>query len=520
MRIWITAFCFLFLGAQLNAQKNLHYISHKYYPAGLNDIWGYTDTFSIEYALVGLRNGVSIAQITTGSGIPGEVFFVSDTFSTWRDIKTWNKHAYVTNETYGGLLIIDLSKLPYSIDTLRWTGDTLDFQRAHNIFIDEKGIAYLFGSNIGNQGALMLDLTNDPKNPELVGMYNDAYVHDGFARGDTLWTSEIYDGELTAIDVSVKSAPIVMGSIQTPHLFAHNCWLSDDGKYAFTTDEKPDATIAAFDVSDLGNMQLLSTNKTHPGSLSIPHNTYYINGFLVTSYYRNGVTIVDANRPENLVETGYYDTSPFLPGQGYEGCWGVYPYLPSGDIVASDRQEGLFVLRPEYVRACYIEGNVTESQGFTALPGAKVEVIGTDHFDVSDYLGDYKTGVADSGLVDLRVTHPNCLTTIIGGVAVDHATISHVNIQLDCINLSAPEGVLNPILSLFADMKGNIYYKSAHDLSSPLQLNIMTMQGQVVQKQYLNEFEGMITLSSLPTGLYIAKISSENTTATIRFILP
>ncbi len=28
----------------------------------------------------------------------------------------------------------------------------------------------------------------------------------------------------------------------------------------------------------------------------------------------------------------------------YHGCWGVYPFLPSGYIIASDISEGLFVL--------------------------------------------------------------------------------------------------------------------------------------------------------------------------------
>ncbi|MEL6942837.1 MAG: T9SS type A sorting domain-containing protein, partial [Bacteroidota bacterium] len=29
----------------------------------------------------------------------------------------------------------------------------------------------------------------------------------------------------------------------------------------------------------------------------------------------------------------------------YEGAWGVYPFLPSGNILVSDMQEGLFVLK-------------------------------------------------------------------------------------------------------------------------------------------------------------------------------
>jgi hypothetical protein len=46
---------------------------------------------------------------------------------------------------------------------------------------------------------------------------------------------------------------------------------------------------------------------------------------------------------------GFYDTYQGPAGNGYEGCWGVYPYLPSGNIIASDVNEGLFVLKLNYI---------------------------------------------------------------------------------------------------------------------------------------------------------------------------
>ena len=51
---------------------------------------------------------------------------------------------------------------------------------------------------------------------------------------------------------------------------------------------------------------------------------------------------------------GYYDTSTSHTNySGYTGCWGVYPFLPSGNIIASDIENGLFVLRPDFpLRNC------------------------------------------------------------------------------------------------------------------------------------------------------------------------
>ena len=72
------------------------------------DIWGYVDSSGNEYAIVGLRDGVSFVDVTDPTN-PDEKFFIPDIYSVWRDIKTWNNYAYVTTESDTGLLIIDLN---------------------------------------------------------------------------------------------------------------------------------------------------------------------------------------------------------------------------------------------------------------------------------------------------------------------------------------------------------------------------------------------------------------------------
>ena len=71
-----------------------------------NDIWGWVDANWNEFALVGLRSGVSCVDVTNPTN-PVEMFFITDLNSTWRDIKTWANYAYVTTEANAGLLIID-----------------------------------------------------------------------------------------------------------------------------------------------------------------------------------------------------------------------------------------------------------------------------------------------------------------------------------------------------------------------------------------------------------------------------
>ena len=346
----ITYSILIFFSIQLFSQQslNMDLVGNLPYSQGTNDIWGYADGSS-EYALVGTVTGFSVVDVTNPSN-PIELFFIEGSSSTWRDIKTWGKYAYVTTEAEDGLLIVDLSDL--SGQTYVYTQEF--FLTSHNIYIDENGYAYIFGADTGNGGAIILDLTIDPMNPTIAGIFDDYYLHDGMVRGDTLWGSAIYAGVFSVIDVSDKSNPSIMSSYPTSCQFTHNAWISDDNNYLFTTDETSGCYIGSYDVSDIYNIQEIDLVQEWTGDGAygqqeevIPHNTHVFGDYLVTSYYTSGVTIIDASDPFNLIEVAYYDTSP-SSGGSFDGCWGAYPYLPSGLILATDQQEGLFVLHTPY----------------------------------------------------------------------------------------------------------------------------------------------------------------------------
>ena len=252
----------------------------------------------------------------------------------------------------------------------------------------------------------MLDLTVDPINPPIVGIYNTRYVHDAFARGDSLFTGEINNGIFSIIDVSDKANPVVMGTQSTPNNFTHNVWLSDDGQTAFTTDEVGGAVIGAYDISDPTDIQFISSYQSSPGQGVIEHNVFVLNDFLVISYYRDGAVIVDASHPEKMIEVGNYDTSPFSGG-GFNGCWGVYPYFSSGTLLASDIEQGLFVLSPNYVRACYLEGDVTDSVTGNGLNDVNIEIVEDATGNaVTEFGGDYFTGVPTAGTYTITFFKP------------------------------------------------------------------------------------------------------------------
>lgn len=77
--------------------------------------------------------------------------------------------------------------------------------------------------------------------------------------------------------------------------------------------------------------------------MSVPHNLILKDSLLFASYYHDGLYIFNVADPANPTIHGYYDTQ-WQPGHdSFRGNWGVYPFLPSGRIIASDMQNGLFV---------------------------------------------------------------------------------------------------------------------------------------------------------------------------------
>jgi hypothetical protein len=54
--------------------------------------------------------------------------------------------------------------------------------------------------------------------------------------------------------------------------------------------------------------------------------------------------VFDISDTNNIVKVAYYDTYENTNYAGYDGCWGVYPYLESGNIIASDTENGLYMI--------------------------------------------------------------------------------------------------------------------------------------------------------------------------------
>ena len=77
-----------------------------------NDIWGYVDSTGVEYAIMGTRATTKIWSLEDPSN-PIERASIPGPVGTWRDIKSFEDHIYVTSDQgTDGLLIIDMSGAP------------------------------------------------------------------------------------------------------------------------------------------------------------------------------------------------------------------------------------------------------------------------------------------------------------------------------------------------------------------------------------------------------------------------
>lgn len=351
-----------------------------------NDCWGWTDTPSgREFALFGLTNGTAFVEITD----PENPVYIgtlptAQGNTTWRDLKVFKNHVYIVADGGGnnahGVQVFNLKQLltatnlPVTFSAnARYTG----LGRAHNIALNEEtGFAYVVGSPGHNSsgGLIMLNLNNGTM-PQLAGVFaGDGYTHDvqvvvyrgpdrrkGVRLGGGLFNPIVgreiafcaNEDTLTIVDVSIKNAPEILSRVPYQQSqYSHQGWLSADHKYFFMDDELDEQTYGpiptrthVWDVRNLSNPIYLGY---HNGTeMTIDHNLYVKGDYIFQANYSSGLRILKINNPltVDLEEAGFFDTYPANNDISFNGAWSVYPYFPSGSIIVSDRQNGLYVVR-------------------------------------------------------------------------------------------------------------------------------------------------------------------------------
>ncbi len=500
-----------------NAQVNLVQRSSLSFPGqSTAGVWHYVDSVNHEYALVGTQNGISIVDVTN----PDTCIFVLQVpgvSNLWHELKTFKTTAYAVTEGTSaggdGLQIIDLRFLPDSAPAHYWNGDGIIAGQLHNVHsvTVDNGYVYINGHHISSLhgGVIIADL-NDPLNPHFVGADTLNYCHDSYVRGDTLWASEISAGQFSAFDITDRSNPILLGSHPTLNAFNHNAWLSDNGHTLFTTDEHNHAPLAAYDVTDLNNVEFLDqysvSNIVSLSNNDEVHNVRVLNDFLINACYGSQITIVDAARPANLIEVGNF---PILASL----AWDADPYLPSGVILATSIQTGLSVLSPTYVRACYLEGIVTDSVTGAPLNGVLVQLISTSVNTNTSLTGEYATGSLTSGTYDVQFSLTGYQTKTITGVVLTNGVLTTLNVALSPPSIGIDQKNAEAMISIspnpFSESTLMNLDPQLFIRSSSLIFSLKDVTGRVVRKNMsITSPATKISRGELSAGTYFYELSN------------
>jgi choice-of-anchor B domain-containing protein len=299
----------------------------------LVNVVGYVDPSTLrEYAIVGEdHDKVYIVDVTDPAdmritaqigGVPGF------------DVKTWDHYLYTCDGNTSGSdsRVIDIADPSNPIVLPN------GFPSSHTLQVSSAGVLYAEWP-----GLRIYDLAT-PTAPALLfetGV-SRSQGHDCTPKGaDRLYDFHGYDPTVIW-DVTDPANPVTLGVIDDPQIvFNHSGDVTSDQRYLFICDElstgiKPDITI--WDIEDpsvpVRVGQIADVTAT-------VHNIYIVGSLAYVAYYSAGFKVFDLSDPTRPVLAGQYDTSK-RSGEGYVGAIGAYAYLPSGNILVCDVENGVF----------------------------------------------------------------------------------------------------------------------------------------------------------------------------------
>lgn len=317
-----------------------------------NDCFGFVYQGK-EYAVAGSTEGTHIFELNIDNKLIDKAFIegkYNSAFVQHRDYAIYKNYLYaVCDEGNSSLQIIDFSYLP---DSVHLVADLQDpFGKTHSIFIDTTN-ALLYAclvTPIANGNPLSVVpmrvfKLSDPLNPVLVyqGPSDVNEVHDIYVRDNKAFLNCGYEG-LRVYDFTNPAFPTWKSSltIYQDQGYNHQGWLSPDGNTYVFADESLGKKIKKCKVNSNGSLQIQQLFGTENYSNAIPHNIIISNELAYCAYYNEGLRIFDL-RTSPPVEIAHYDTYPDETTFKMNGVWGVFNQWPSGRIIASDRQYGLF----------------------------------------------------------------------------------------------------------------------------------------------------------------------------------
>ena len=283
---------------------------------------------------------------------------------------------------------------------------------SHNIAINEdSGFAYIVGSG-DCAGGLHIVNIQIPTSPTFAGCFSgDGYTHDvqcvTYTGSDADYSgSEICVASntdtITIIDVTNKANPVMVSQGLYPNPgYTHQGWFTEDQRFFLVDDEldhpaSPTTRTIIIDLEDLDNP---SFDFFYFGPEDTRDHNLYVRGhFAFLSNYSGGLRVVDLTNIESgvLSEVGFFDTFPTNDDYNFDGQWSNYPFFPSGTIIATDQNNGLFIL--------------TTTFPITTDATAPVETPGEDGYALSSA---YPNPFGDDTRLTLSVARAQHVTVVV-----------------------------------------------------------------------------------------------------------
>ncbi len=347
------------MGELLARWNDSSLIGSSQYNNTYNEIWGLAIN-NKEYAVIGTTRGTHFIDVTDPTDVYEAYVIDGATMGpavVHRDYHDLNGYLYIVcdeglNST---LQIVDISTLPNQPIVIYDNNEII--HRAHNIFIDttaQRLWALSLQDANGPSGYAIWDISNpiDPsllKRSNTIGPLIVSTVHDAYIDDNKAFLNCGLDGLIIADFTDLDNVQ-VLGNLETSDYpqsgYNHSGWPSADGNFYFFADETHGKDMKVYDISELPDMQLVATiDADNSSNKSIPHNQIVKGNYLYTAYYYDGLQVHDFSDPQDIKRVMFYPTSNITATNNFEGAWGVYPFLPSGNILVSDMQEGLFVIK-------------------------------------------------------------------------------------------------------------------------------------------------------------------------------
>jgi choice-of-anchor B domain-containing protein len=342
-----------------------------------SDSWGWTDPQTKdEIAIILMEDSTAFVQVTDPYNpiVLGNLYQSGDRNRIWADAKVYDNHVYIIREVTHGLQIMDLTTLrPYyntpsqHVRQLKEDNVYREFGSSHNVVINpETAFAYVVGSTTCSGGFHVVDIA-DPKNPTFAGCFgNDGYCHDAqvvmYDGPDARYKGReiaimFNEDTLTIVDVSDKSNMKQLSRTSYDrNYYTHQGWFSPDMRFVIANDELDEsrATTSADQYTrtllwDVSNLEAPFLTGSHIADVkSIDHNLYTKNGLAYLSNYCSGLRVLSKAELDigKAPEEGYFDTADYCDNEViFQGAWSNFPYFDSGNVVVSNIETGMFMLK-------------------------------------------------------------------------------------------------------------------------------------------------------------------------------